>query len=356
MTDAEVLEKAIGREGRINSSLYRYLDTKPEYAEMKEYLLHRYNDIPSELFSYKEVIWRIRNGIEIRPVCKICGAPVKFKGKSIGGKFLNGFYSTCGYEHQRLLSKHSNKETCMERYGISTTLNLPEIRAKAQEAIKSSDAVKRYTERRHMRGVLYKEVQALLANNINPKDFYKTESDYEAAIHAYNETQNILDKNHRTLQRNNTFSSSIPENILYSLLKSNFKEVLRNYKEPRYNYHCDFYIPKYDLFIEYQGSLYHNKHPFNSKSESDLKILASISESAKVLSKLDNRYTRYDAVIDTWTVRDVMKRNEAKNNKLNYLEIFSLFSLTHVPEFICNNFSGKTDTQIVIGADVFPDC
>ena len=53
-----------------------------------------------------------------------------------------------------------------------------------------------------MRGVLYKEVQALLANNINPKDFYKTESDYEAAIHAYNETRNILDKNHRTLQRN----------------------------------------------------------------------------------------------------------------------------------------------------------
>ena len=54
----------------------------------------------------------------------------------------------------------------MERYGISTTLNLPEIRVKAQEAIKSSDAVKRYMERRHMRGVLYKEVQALLANNI----------------------------------------------------------------------------------------------------------------------------------------------------------------------------------------------
>lgn len=87
-----------------------------------------------------------------------------------------------------------------------------------------------------------------------------------------------------------------------------------------------------------------------------MKILASISESAKVLSKLDNRYTRYDAIIDTWTVRDVMKRNEAKSNKLNYLEIFSLFSLTHVPEFISNNFSGKTDTQIVIGADVFPDC
>ena len=25
-------------------------------------------------------------------------------------------------------------------------------------------------------------------------------------------------------------------------------------------------------------------------------------------------------------------------------------------QFICNNFSGKTDTQIVIGADVFSDC
>ena len=31
----------------------------------------------------------------------------------------------------------------------------------------------------------------------------------------------------------------------------------------------------------------------------------------------------YDKVINDWTVRDVLKRNTAKENNLNYLEIFS---------------------------------
>lgn len=379
MTDSEVLEKVIDKEGRINSSIYRYLDTKQEYAELKEYLLHRYNDIPPDMFSYKEVFWRIRNGTEVRPTCKICGAPVRFKGKHMGGKFSNGFYLTCTYEHQRLLSKLSNKDTCMRRYGMSTTLQLPEIKAKAEICRNTDKAkIKKYNtmlERygckhafhtkearckakescilyRKLRSKAYKEINELLYKGINPKTFY-TEIIYENNMTLYRSMKRIVDKAFQTAKYNNNLMSSKPEVSLYKILEGSFN-VIPQYKDERYNFRTDFYLPDYDLFIEYQGSFFHNGHPFDVSNEYDNNLLNKLKDAATIRkTETGKSVTRYDALIDTWTVRDVAKRNMAKSNKLNYLEIFPHYNLADIPTFIRNNFSGKTDTQIIIGTDIF---
>ena len=63
-----------------------------------------------------------------------------------------------------------------------------------------------------------------------------------------------------------------------------------------------------------------------------------------------DKITRYDNLISTWTVRDVEKRNTAKKNNLNYLEIYPLYPFDKIVEFIHENYnSGTEGLQLIIG-------
>ena len=68
------------------------------------------------------------------------------------------------------------------------------------------------------------------------------------------------------------------------------------------------------MFIEIQGNWTHGKHPFNKNDKDDLNIVE------KWKSKKSKYYNK---AIHDWTVRDVIKRQIAKENGLNYIEIFS---------------------------------
>lgn len=66
--------------------------------DVVNYLHNRYNDIPKDEFSYKEVIWRIIRHIDIRLTCWFCGEPVKFIGKVSWDKYgrtCMGYYKYC---------------------------------------------------------------------------------------------------------------------------------------------------------------------------------------------------------------------------------------------------------------------
>ena len=58
-----------------------------------------------------------------------------------------------------------------------------------------------------------------------------------------------------------------------------------------------------DLYIEYNGSWTHGKHPFDPTNKDDIEIV----EKWKAKNK---KY--YFIAINTWTKRDVNKRNVAK--------------------------------------------
>ena len=81
-----------------------------------------------------------------------------------------------------------------------------------------------------------------------------------------------------------------------------------------YPFSCAFYIPEFKLYIEIQGSWTHGRHPFNEYNQADLEKIKKWRE------KNTNFYTE---AIYNWTIRDVNKRNVAKENKLNYLEVFT---------------------------------
>ena len=128
-------------------------------------------------------------------------------------------------------------------------------------------------------------------------------------------TKQAVQKGILTKRKNNTFNTSKPENKLYELLKQKYTNVKRNYNsDKRYPFMCDFYIPSKDLFIELQASWTHGGKLFNSEDISCLDQLNSWKQKS-----LTSKY--YKNAIETWTIRDVRKRNIAQQNKLNYIEV-----------------------------------
>ena len=93
-----------------------------------------------------------------------------------------------------------------------------------------------------------------------------------------------------------------------------FENVDPQHYDNQYPYSCDFFIPGLDLYIEIQGSWTHGKHPFNPDDKKD-------NEKLNYWKSKDSEY--YNNAIYTWTDLDVRKRVCARDNHLNYLEIFS---------------------------------
>ena len=55
-------------------------------------------------------------------------------------------------------------------------------------------------------------------------------------------------------------------------------------------------------------------------------VISSSSDKTEILLLVIS-YWYYDNAISTWTIRDVNKRKIAKENKLNWIEFFSILEL-----------------------------
>lgn len=160
VTDQIILDYFIKSNGHIN--VQRLTNISEEY---KEYLDNRYTDSQS----LRETIKRIQYNIEVRPVCVICGKPVKF----LNGKKNQLFNKTCCKEHANMLDgitvkkvlkdiysdvnkkqeinnkiretcllkygdeHYSNrikaKETCLQRYGVTSPLKSEIFKQKSKD-------------------------------------------------------------------------------------------------------------------------------------------------------------------------------------------------------------------------------
>ena len=78
------------------------------------------------------------------------------------------------------------------------------------------------------------------------------------------------------------------------------------------------------MFIEYQGSEFHGRRPYKG-SEEDLQKIKEWKERGDNICKNENKNnSRYYEMIKTWTIKDVNKRNIAKQNHLNYIEFWNI--------------------------------
>lgn len=187
------------------------------------------------------------------------------------------------------------KVTCLEKYGVDTVLKLPEVQKKKYETTLARYGDGHFTNREKAR-------KTFIAR-------YGTDN--------IARVPEIRAKQYATKRKNGTFNSSAAEDRFYTKLCEKYgnTNVIRQYKDERYPFFCDFYIKNLDLFIELNLSWTHGEHPFNDKNPDDLTKLAIWQEKAKA-----SKY--YENAIITWTKRDPNKIAMAKLNKLNYITYY----------------------------------
>ena len=133
----------------------------------------------------------------------------------------------------------------------------------------------------------------------------------------YASTEAWRNKHAATRKRNGTWNTSSLEEDIYELLLTKFhkEDIDRQHKDTKYPFSCDFYIKSLKLYIEVQGSAFHDKKPFDPSDD-------YCQNRLNQLLKRNNTYS--DQIINVWTNKDVIKRNIAKKNNLNFKEFYTL--------------------------------
>lgn len=163
-----------------------------------------------------------------------------------------------------------------------------------------------------------KSTQNRRENNIKAmKRLYGVENQFQRPeIIKLCQTDEAKEKAILTKIKNGTFGGrkSKLQHKLYCLLKEQFKEVYEDYKNEKYPFHCDFYIPSIDTYIEYQGHWSHGGEPYIGTEEQKEKVKLWESKNTK----------QYNIAINVWTLKDTTKRNIAKTNNIKWIEFFNM--------------------------------
>ena len=133
----------------------------------------------------------------------------------------------------------------------------------------------------------------------------------------------IKKKQYETKKRNHSFNSSVPEDKIKNILIQKFPDFKYQYRSELYPFACDFYIPEFDLYIEFQGTWIHGKNgktilgAYDKNNREHQKVLSIWQEKAK-----NSKF--YEIAIEVWTIRDPLKRETARKNNLNWIEFFTM--------------------------------
>ena len=349
---------------------------------LQKYLAERFADSDSDM----ETLYRIKNNCE-PGVCCMCGKRVKFNKHA--KKYNTYCSSKCQnsdenkkkktditkekrYGDKKYNNKEKNKQTCLERYGVSSYTQTKEFydKVKASNLAKygvewglQSEEIRekgRLTKKEKYDDENYNNREAAKKTTLNRygvENTKQTESaklkEKETCINRYGVTsyrktnectekirktskerygvdnctkseewkkkwygnsewvKNRSEKIYETMKRNGRFKMSKPERIILDFLLIEYPGTIYQYKDKeRYPFKCDFYIPQKDVFIEYNGFWMHGKHRFNKESAEDLKILNEWKTKPQ---------KQYKLAIKIWTERDPLKYETAEKNGLKYV-------------------------------------
>ena len=380
MSNQELIEYLTDNSGEYNKRINRkYLETHD--LNILHILYNVYDDL-SEKTPVYEIYYRLKNNLKKRPVCIICGKPVKYTS----GHYAKFCSKECQYSDLgKKITKEIKIKSNLEKYGVEHTSQLKEVTDKRTKS--RADHVNEIQQ--HVRESLYKKygaydvmhiphiLQKIKDTNLKkfgvefPLQQLKKENseiyqkisqtcinkfgvDYplknkevrekikQTNIQKYGVDNPLKNKEIREKikqtniqkygvdnplknkeiwkksQDNRQISSKskLENNFLnYLKLKYESDDIITQYKSKEYPYYCDFYIKSINLYIEIQGHWTHNDHPFDINNLNDQQIM-----NIWRTKSLSDKY--YKNALNTWTIKDVEKRNTAIQNNLNYLEIF----------------------------------
>ena len=274
------------------------------------------------------------------------GVDCTLKDKNIKNKTIHTWLLNYGVSHPRKSDKikQKTKQTCLEKYGVDNPFKSKEIQNKAKQtcidrysveyAMQNNDikqknketCLKKYGVEYVTQTELFKQkskescLEKYGVDHPMKSDIVKNKVMHTCLLHygVEHPTQNkkimlkAFDARIKSI-KGHRFSKK--EDEIYNYLITIDKDTKRQYYSELYPFHCDFYLPNFEVYIEYQGMWTHGLHPFDKDNKDDIEILNKWEIKAET-SKF------YRSAIKNWTITDPLKRKTAKDNKLNYLEIF----------------------------------
>ena len=426
MSNQELIEYLTDNSGEYNKRINRkYLETHD--LNILHILYNVYDDL-SEKTPVYEIYYRLKNNLKKRPVCIICGKPVKYTsghyakfcskecqysdlGKKITKEIkIKSNLEKYGVEHTSQLKEVTDKrtksradhvneiqqhvreslykkygaydvmhiphilqkikntnlkkfgvefplqqlkkenseiyqkisQTCINKFRVDSPLKNKEVREKIKQTniqkygvdnLFKNDIIKEKIKQTNIQkyGVDYLFKSNIIKEKIKQTNIQKygvdnplknkeiREKIKQTNIQKYGVDNPLKNKEiWKKSQDNRQISSKskLENNFLnYLKLKYESDDIITQYKSKEYPYYCDFYIKSINLYIELQGHWTHNDHPFDINNLND-QLIMDIWRT----KSLSDKY--YKNALNTWTIKDVEKRNTAIQNNLNYLEIF----------------------------------
>lgn len=143
------------------------------------------------------------------------------------------------------LRDERTKEVCLEKYGVTNPFAVEEIKEKIKQSMLDRHGVE-YVGQAEISKQKTKEA---FLNKYGVDSYTKTE-EFKKVYSANVAEYKIKEFNSK--KQNGTFSTSSPEESYYKVLVDRYGKgnVIRQYRDARYPYHCDFYVVPEDLFIE----------------------------------------------------------------------------------------------------------
>ena len=341
-TDESILQLFKRKDGGTNGYLCGWNILKNRDIDAYNYLKNRYNDIDDN-DKVSEILYRIKNKIDVRPKCLVCGTTHNmFKGigyrffcslkcqhseegnKHVQQQFQKTFLERYGVTNPLKSEKIKNKiyNTNIKRYGGKSPLSNEDIKKKAQETCLKKYGVSLYSKsdeckEKYKQTCLKKYGVDNLIKLKETQDKIKKTCFRKYGVSSYLKTKDFKEKVLKTMKENGTLPHSKIEVNFYNYLLTIFKEddIIQQYKNELYPYHCDFYIKSIDVYIEINGTWTHGLHPFDETNNEDIQKL-------NYWKSKNSPY--YNSAIKTWTKLDVSKRKIARQNKLLFLEIYSI--------------------------------
>lgn len=113
----------------------------------------------------------------------------------------------------------------------------------------------------------------------------------------------------------------VVSNIQNLMVQKFGDDVIMDYKCPPLTW--DYYIKSKDLYILYHVDETHGGEPFDSNNLQHWNKVKSWADEAQNPQYDNKQKNHYANLINIWTVTDVLARNTAKHDRLNYLEFFT---------------------------------
>lgn len=235
------------------------------------------------------------------------------------------------------------KQALLQKYGVDNVSKIKEVRDKVaegnkkyQEKLREEGITSFFATEEGKKAAREGVLRKFGTDNINKteqrrnemRENWKSKSKEEKRKWIEKcrmvQTKEVQQRISDTKRRNNSFHISSWEAMLTEKLSNLFPDLKTQYKDKRYPFHCDFYIPSLDLFIECNFHWTHGRRPFNPNNEKDMEQLRHWEELGRSATSVRDKGQYYKNAITTWTDLDVRKRIIAEQNGLNYLVFYFL--------------------------------